>query len=195
MLEEIEIYAKENNIPIMEKEGINFLKNYIKENNITTILELGTAIGYSAIQMALLDKNIKIITIERDEIRYKEAINNIKKYNLENQITCYLMDIFDFETTEKFDLIFIDAAKSQSIKFFEKFKNNLNKNGTILTDNIYFHGYTLQEERIENRNLRQMVNKIRNYIDFLNNNQEFKTEILNIGDGIAVSKRISNESN
>ena len=195
MLEEIEIYAKENNIPIMEKEGINFLKNYIKENNITTILELGTAIGYSAIQMALLDKNIKIITIERDEKRYNEAINNIKKYNLENQITCYLMDIFDFETTEKFDLIFIDAAKSQSIKFFEKFKNNLNKNGTILTDNIYFHGYTLQEERIENRNLRQMVNKIRNYIDFLNNNQEFKTEILNIGDGIAVSKRVDYESN
>ena len=145
--------------------------------------------------MALLDKNIKIITIERDEKRYNEAINNIKKYNLENQITCYLMDIFDFETTEKFDLIFIDAAKSQSIKFFEKFKNNLNKNGTILTDNIYFHGYTLQKERIENRNLRQMVNKIRNYIDFLNNNQEFKTEILNIGDGIAVSKRVDSESN
>ena len=192
MLEELEIYAKNNKIPIMEKEGILFLKEYIKNNNIKTILELGTAIGYSAIQMALLDKNIKIITIERDEKRYKEAIKNIKKFHLENQITCYLMDIFDFETNDFFDLIFIDAAKSQSIKFFEKFKKNLNKNGTILTDNIYFHGYTLQKERIESKNLRQMVHKIRGYIDFLNNNKEFKTEFLEIGDGIAVTTKKQN---
>lgn len=189
MLEELEIYAKNNKIPIMEKEGILFLKEYIKKNDIKTILELGTAIGYSAIQMALLDKNIKIITIERDEKRYKEAIKNIQNFHLEKQITCYFMDIFDFETNDFFDLIFIDAAKSQSIKFFEKFKKNLNKNGTILTDNIYFHGYTLQKERIESKNLRQMVHKIRQYIDFLNNNKEFKTEFLEIGDGIAVTTK------
>ena len=118
-ISELENYAKENNIPIMMKDGIEFLCNYIKENNIKNILEIGTAIGYSSIMMALVDKDIKITTIERDEKRYKEALKNIEKFNLENQITPILKDAFEVELKEEFDLIFIDAAKAQSIKFFE----------------------------------------------------------------------------
>lgn len=188
MLEEIEKYAKTNNIPIMENEGIDFLTNYIKEKNVNTILEIGSAIGYSAIKMALIDKNIKIVTIERDEMRYNEAVKNINKFELNNQITIINNDAFEVELKDKFDLIFIDAAKSQSTKFFLKFKENLKENGTIITDNIYFHGLTYSND-IKSRNLRQMTRKIREYVEFLKNNNEFKTEILEIGDGLALSTR------
>lgn len=188
MLEEIERYAKTYKIPIMEKEGIDFLIKYIKENNIKNILEIGSAIGYSAIKMALVNENIKITTIERDLDRYKEAIKNINNFNLNNQINIINKDAFDVYLKDKYDLIFIDAAKSQSTKFFLRFQDNLENNGTIITDNIYFHGLTYKED-IKSKNLRQMTKKIRQYVEFLENNNDFKTEILNIGDGIALTKR------
>ena len=188
LIEEIEKYAKENNIPIMLPDGILFLTNYIKKNNITNILEIGTAIGYSAIKMALVNSNIHITTIERDEERYKEALKNIKEFGLEKQIDVIFADAFDVELNDKYDLIFIDAAKSQSIKFFEKFKVYLTENGTIITDNINFHGLT-KEEKIKNRNTRQLVRKIKEYVEFLKNNQEFKTYFIDDGDGISISKR------
>lgn len=189
----IEKYAEEHNIPIMEKSSINFLAKYIKENNIKNILEIGSAIGYSAIKMALIDEKIKITTIEKNDLRYLEALKNIKNFNLEKQITLVLADALDIELSEQYDLIFIDAAKGQYIKFFEKFKNNLKKRGTIISDNILFHGYVEKKERIESKNLRQLVNKIRNYINFLENNNEFTTVFYKIGDGISVSERNSSE--
>ncbi len=188
MIEEIEKYAKLNNIPIMLPDGILFLTNYIKKNNIKNILEIGSAIGYSAIKMALINQSIHITTIERDQERYEEALKNIKKFNLENQIKIIFDDAFNVNLTDKFDLVFIDAAKSQSIKFFEKFKINLNENGTIITDNINFHGLT-KEKNIKNRNTRQLVRKINEYVDFLKNNQEFVTYFVEDGDGISISKR------
>ena len=191
MIEELEKFAKENNIPIMLPDGILFLTNYIEENKIKNILEIGTAIGYSAIKMALVDNDIHVTSIERDEERYKEALKNIKMFNLENRINVIFDDAFNVDLNDKFDLIFIDAAKSQSIKFFEKFKFNLKKEGTIITDNINFHGLTKQKE-IKNRNTRQLVRKIREYIDFLENNQEFITYFIEDGDGISISKRKSN---
>ena len=89
-LEEIEKFAKENNVPIMQKDGIEFLTNYIKENKIKNILEIGSAIGYSAIKMALVDNDIKVTTIERDKERYTIAIDNINKFNLNDRINIIL---------------------------------------------------------------------------------------------------------
>lgn len=188
-LKKIEEYAKENHVPIMEKEGITFLTDYIQKHSIKTILEIGSAIGYSAIKMALLDPEIQVVTIERDEERYKEAVKNREIFHLEKQITLLYQDAFDVELNDQFDLIFIDAAKSQYVKFFEKFKKNLKKDGVIISDNLNFHGYTHQKERIQSKNLRQLVGKIRNYIQFLEENEEFETSFFDIGDGIGVSKR------
>lgn len=192
-MDKLEAYAKENNIPIMQKDGITFLIKYIKENDIKTILEIGTAIGYSAINMALVNKDIKIVTIERDENRYQEAIENIKKFNLEKQITVIFNDALDTQIKGKYDLIFIDAAKAQYIKFFEKFKKNLNENGTIISDNLNFHGLTTKVDSIKSKNLRSLVKKINKYKDFLDDNFEYKTKYLNIGDGIGITKKIDSE--
>lgn len=185
----MEEYAEKNNIPIMQKEGIEFLTNYIKENNVKTILEIGSAIGYSAIKMALIDKNITITTIERDKERYDLAINNISNFNLNNQIEIFNEDALIFDTDKKYDLIFIDAAKAQYIKFFEKYKKNLNENGTIISDNLEFHGLVKNKEQIKNRNTLQLVKKIEKYVNFLKDNDEFETEFIKLGDGIGISKR------
>lgn len=184
----LEIYAKENNVPIIQKDGLNFLIEYIKQKNVKTILEIGTAIGYSSINMALVSDDIQITTIERNEKMYKQAIENIKDFNLENRINVIYGDALDTVVQGKYDLIFIDAAKAQYIKFFEKYKQNLQINGTIITDNLNFHGLALHPEEIHSKNLKALVKKINNYKEFLINNKEFQTVFYEIGDGIAVSK-------
>lgn len=188
-LNKIELYAKENNIPIMEKEGIEFLTKFIKENNIKEILEIGAAIGYSAIKMCLIDDNIKVTTIERDKKRYDEAVKNINLFNLNNRINIIFGDALDIDVEGKFDLIFIDAAKSQSIKFFTKYEKNLKDDGFIITDNINFHGLTFSDNPAPTRNLRQMIRKIHNYLDWLNKNENYITEYKNVGDGVTISKK------
>ncbi len=187
-IEELEKYALENNVPIIQKDGLNFLIKYIKENNTKNILEVGTAIGYSAINMALVNQNIKITSIERNKEMYNLACTNVRKFNLENRINLIFGDALETEIEGTYDLIFIDAAKAQYIKFFEKYKINLAKNGAIITDNLNFHGLTKQPKTIHSKNLRALVKKINNYKDFLKENKEFNTKFYEIGDGIAVSK-------
>lgn len=188
-MKELEIYAKENKIPIMQKDGILYLINYIKENNIKTILEIGSAIGYSSIMMASIDKSIKVTTIEKDKDRYDIALSNIKKYNLTNQINIIYKDATDIDIKDKFDLIFIDAAKGKNTLFFNKFKGNLNKKGSIITDNLSFHGLVEDQTLIKTKNQRGIVNKIKDFITFLDNNEEFTTTYIKVGDTIAISKR------
>lgn len=183
------MYAKEYNIPIMQKDGILYLINYIKDNNITNILEIGSAIGYSAIMMASIDENKHVTTIEKDEERYNIAKVNIKKYNLEDRITIIYGDATVKEIDGLYDLIFIDAAKGKNILFFEKFKNNLKDDGTIITDNLSFHGLVEDESKINTKNQMGIVNKIKKFIEFLDNNKEFITTYIPVGDKIAISKR------
>ncbi len=187
-IESIKSYALENNVPIMQDAGINYLTNYIKKNKIKKILEIGTAIGYSAIMMCLVDSDVEVTTIERDEKRYLEAIKNIKKFKLEDRINLIYNDALEVKINDTYDLIFIDAAKAQNTKFFEKFERNLKSGGSIITDNMYFHGLVFKdEEEIGSRNLRQLVRKVKNYTLFLERNNKYDTEFLNIGDGLAIS--------
>lgn len=188
---EMETYAKENNVPIIEKESIAYIMQYIKNNNVKSILEIGSAIGYSTILMASANINATITTIERDETRYMECLKNIKKVGLEKKINVVYQDALEVNLTGvSYDLIFIDAAKGQNTKFFEKYKYFLNPDGVIITDNLKFHGYVGKSSEIESKNLRQLVAKIEEYIDFLKDNKEFDTEFIDIGDGLSVSHRI-----
>ena len=170
-IKKIKEYAKLENVPIMQDDGIEFLTTFIIKNQVKTVLEIGTAIGYSAIKMALSSPNLKIVSIERDEKRYLEAVKNIKKMQLEDRITLIYQDALNVRLDDTFDLIFIDAAKAQSQKFFELFERNLTKDGYIITDNMYFHGLVNKNEKeIESRNVRGIVRKIKDYITFLKNN-------------------------
>lgn len=189
LIRKIEKYADEKGIPIMEKEGITFLTEFIKLNNVKNILEIGSAIGYSAINMALANEDVTITTIERDKDRYIEAVKNVKKLELDSRITLILGDALNFNTSEEYDLIFIDAAKSQYINFFNKFSGNLKPRGYIVTDNINFHGLTYSDKSKMSRNLRGLISKLEKYITFLKNNEEFKTRFFEVGDGVAISRR------
>ena len=190
VIKDLEDYAKENHVPIMEHDGIEFLTQYIKEHEeIKNILEIGCAIGYSAIRMALIRDDIHVTTIERDQERYLKAKENVNAFHLEERITILFQDALEVQLDGKYNLIFIDAAKSQYIKFFEKFTPLLSENGVVFSDNLLFHGYTKQKERIESKNLRQLVQKIRKYITYLEDNPNYTTQFYKIGDGIAVTKR------
>lgn len=181
-------YAHLHNVPIMNEEGITYLTSYCKKNHVHKILEIGTAIGYSAILLALTGKDVEVTTIERDEKRYLEAVKNIKKAFLEDRIELIYQDALEVKINGQYDLIFIDAAKAQNIKFFEKFQKNLANGGTIITDNMNFHGLVEKDEKeIESRNLRQLVRKIKDYKNYLEHNDKYFTTFKNIGDGLAVS--------
>lgn len=186
---EMEKYASENNVPIIEKDSIAFIMKYIKKNNIKSVLEIGSAIGYSTILMASSNQDTIVTTIERDETRYMECLKNVKKCGMEKKINVVYQDALELNLSEdlRYDLIFIDAAKGQYIKFFEKYKNFLNSNGTIITDNINFHGYVGQSSKLDKGNLKSLVEKIEKYIEFLKTNPEFDTKFYDIGDGLSVS--------
>lgn len=188
-IKELEVSARSRGIPIMMSDGIDYLCNYINENNIKNILEIGSAIGYSAIRMALVDNDIKITTIERDNERYNEAVRNIDKFSLGGQIEIILGDAMDTEVNGLYDLIFIDASKGHNIDFFNKYKKNLREHGVIITDNLSFHGLVENEELAITRGQRGIVRKIKNFIEFLDKQEDFYTEYISLGDKIAVSKR------
>lgn len=190
IIREIKKYALENKVPIIQDEGIDFLTTFIVKNQINSVLEIGSAIGYSAIMMALSNPNLKITTIERDRERYLEALKNIKKMGLEDRITLVFHDALEANIEGTFDMIFIDAAKGQNIKFFEKYELNLKEEGYIITDNMNFHGLVDKVDvEIESRNLRALVRKIRDYRTFLLNHQNYEVEFFNIGDGLAVASK------
>ena len=186
---EMEQYAIDNNVPIIEKKSIAFIMKYIKEHDIKNVLEIGSAIGYSAILMASSSVNVQVTTIERDEVRYMECLKNVKKCGLEKKINVVFQDALELNLSEDlvYDLIFIDAAKAQNTKFFEKYKHFLSPNGTIITDNINFHGYVGESSKIDSKNLKSLVEKIENYVVFLKENTEFDTKFYDIGDGLSVS--------
>ena len=186
---EMEDYAQEKNVPIIEKKSIAFIMKYIKDNNVKNILEIGSAIGYSAILMASATSDVFVTTIERDEERYMECLKNVKRCGLDKKINVVFQDALEVNLASdlKYDLIFIDAAKGQYERFFEKYKYFLKENGTIITDNLKFHGYVGKSDKIESKNLKGLVQKIENYIDFLKENEEFDTKFYDIGDGLSVS--------
>ena len=187
---EMEQYARDYNVPIIEKDSIAFIMKFIKANDIKEILEIGSAIGYSAILMVSVKDDIKITTIERDKTRYLECLKNIKECGMENKIDVVFQDALEMNLSGvSYDLIFIDAAKGQYTNYFEKYKYFLNPGGVIITDNLKFHGHVGNRENIASRNLRQLVGKIENYIDFLKDNEEFETKFYDVGDGLSVSIR------
>lgn len=188
-IKEIKQYAFRNDVPIMQDEGIDFICNYIKEHHCKNILEIGTAIGYSAIRFAKIYDDVHVTTMEIDIDRYSRAVDNVRDNNLSDRIICKCGDALIMEEEGMFDLIFIDAAKAQYTKFFEKYKYNLNADGVIISDNLSFHGMVEDLSLTHNYSTKKLVKKIRKYVDFLKTNEEFDTEFFSLGDGVSVSKR------
>lgn len=192
---EIKSLAHKNNVPIMQDATSEFIFSFIKKHNVKSVLEIGTAVGYSAIQFALVDESVKVTTIEIDIDRTIQAIKNVEKCGLKSRIKIINNDALSCDINEKFDLIFIDAAKAQYEKFFEKFKANLNPKGAIISDNLLFHGIVENQNLTKSYSTKKLVRKIKRYVNFLKENIEFTTEFYKTGDGISVSKFKTDYSN
>lgn len=188
-LPEIKTYARKNAIPIMRDDGLEFICNWIKDHNVKRVLEIGTAIGYSTIEFAKVADDVHVTTLEVDIDRHIKAKQNIHDNGLDDRITAINCDALIYDLHGEFDLIFIDAAKAQYIKFFEKYKANLAPDGVFISDNLAFHGMVEDISLTHNVSTIKLVKKIRKYIDFLKENQEFETTFYECGDGISVSHR------
>lgn len=184
ILSKIKEKAVKDNVPIIMDEGLDFIAKKIKEYNVKSILEIGTAVAYSAISFAAL--GCFVVSIERNTLMYEEAVKNVKETNTKELVNLVFFDALLYETDKKFDLIFIDAAKAQYEKFFNKYKKNLNEKGIIICDNLNFHNLNINEV---SRSTRQLIQKINKFKEFLSNNDEFATTFFNIGDGMSVSIR------
>ena len=188
-LEKIKEKALQEHIPIIMDDTLEIIEKYMKEIKPKRILEIGTAVGYSAMCFSeFLATNGKIDTIERDAERAKEAEENFKKVEVEEKINLYVGDAVEILPTldEKYDMIFIDAAKGKYPFFLKEALRMINNNGIIFADNILYKGYVLSDYNKHKQ--RTAVRNLREYLKEVSENPNLDTEILEVGDGLAVSK-------
>ena len=192
-LEELEQDALKRNIPVMQKEGILFLIEQLQERKATSCLEIGSAIGYSAMMMTTHVEHLCVETIELDEQRYLEAVGHIHEHGLEKRITIHHDDALTFQTDKlqfaPYDCLFIDAAKAQYQKFFEKYMPLVADEGICIVDNLDFHGMIFDIDNIKNRNTKQLVKKIKRFKDWIFDNELYDVEYHHVGDGICVIRK------
>ena len=190
--EELEIIkqkALEEHIPIIMDDTLEIMEKYLTKIKPKRILEIGTAVGYSAMCFTnFLSDDGKIDTIERDVDRIKEAKDNIKKVGVDDKINIYEGDAVEILPTlnEKYDAVFIDAAKGKYPFFLKESLRMLNPNGIIFADNILYKGYVMSDYNKHKQ--RTAVRNLREYIKEVSENPNLETEILEVGDGLAVTK-------
>ena len=189
-LEKIKQKALEEHIPIIMDETLEVMEKYLTQIRPEKILEIGTAVGYSAMCFTkFLSENGRIDTIERDGERIQEAKENIKKVGLEDKICIYEGDAVEIlpSLNEKYDAVFIDAAKGKYPFFLKQALRMIKSHGIIFADNILYKGYVMSDYNKHKQ--RTAVRNLREYIKEVSENPILETEILEVGDGLAISKR------
>ncbi|WP_114603229.1 O-methyltransferase [Staphylococcus sp. EZ-P03] len=189
-LEALRPYAIEHEVPIIHPLSLDMVKQLIRIHQPKHILEIGTAIGYSAMHFASVDPDIRITTIERNDDMYQQAKQNIADYGYQEQIEIIFEDAreaFDAVGDRQLDMIFIDAAKAQTKKFFELYTPLLKTGGLVVIDNILYHDFVADIDVVRSRNVRQMVKKIQKFNTWLNDNEAYHTNFLDIEDGLAIA--------
>ena len=193
-LEKIKEKALENHIPIIMDDTLEVIAKILIEKKPKRILEIGAAVGYSAMCFSkYLAEDGLIDTIERDEERIEEAKQNFKKVEVENKINLYEGDAVEILPTlnEKYDVVFIDAAKGKYPFFLKEALRMLKQDGIIFADNILYKGYVMSDYNKHKQ--RTAVRNLREYIKETTENPNLETEILEVGDGLAISKMKSNK--
>lgn len=195
-LEQIKQKALKDQIPIMSDESIDYITANLQKYQCKSILEVGTAVGFSALSIVCSIPDLKIITIERDRSRYVEALLNIEMLDFEHRINAVFTDALEFTCTEMVDALIIDAAKAQNKTFFDRFFPFVKPRGIVIVDNLDFHGHNENVGLLtDRRNLRQMVNKIRAFEEYVNNRKDLEVERVSIGDGMMMIRRIGHSFN
>jgi predicted O-methyltransferase YrrM len=199
MKEKIEFIKQEalkQQVPIMCDESIEYIISNLLKYRCKSILEVGTAVGFSAISIANAINDVKITTIERDDDRFAKAKRNIEEMNLTQRIYPVYMDALDYLCTQTYDALIIDAAKAQNKTFFDRFFPFVKPRGIVIVDNLDFHGHNENVDLLtDRRNLRQMVNKIRAFEDYIKSRDDLDVERVFIGDGMMLIQRTGHSFN
>ncbi|MDO5715815.1 MAG: O-methyltransferase [Tissierellia bacterium] len=190
LLKELEHYAKEHHIPIVERETEEFIKFIVDLKKPKKVLELGTAIGYFSISLAREECIDGIVTVEIREEMVEQALANVKKANMEEKVEVVHQDAYDYlrNCKESFDLIFIDAAKGQYEKYFVESLKHLNKGGIIICDNVLFRGMIANPDLVKRRKI-TIVKRLRRFLANIEKDQQFISSIVPIGDGVLLIRR------
>ena len=190
-LEKIKRKALEDHIPIIMDDTLEVIEKELKQNPPKKILEIGAAVGYSAMCFSeFLVEGGRIDTIERDEERIAEAKENFKNVGVQDKIKLYEGDAVEILPTldDKYDMVFIDAAKGKYPFFLKESLRMINEKGIIFADNILYKGYVMSDYNKHKQ--RTAVRNLREYIKEVSENPNLETEILEVGDGLAISKII-----
>lgn len=190
-IEEIKQKALEDHIPIIMDETLEEVDKVLTELKPTKILEIGTAVGYSAIRFSkYLQEGGVIDTIERDEERIKNAIQNVKDMNLEDKIHIFQGDALEIlpTLTGPYDMVFIDAAKGKYPIFLQEALRMLKVNGIIIGDNVLYKGYVMSDYNKHKQ--RTAVRGLRQFLKDLEENENLETRLLEVGDGLIISRKI-----
>lgn len=190
-LESLRAYGAELKVPLIQKDGLDFLIMLLKLSRAKRVLEIGSAIGYAAIAIAKFTE-AEVVGIEIDAKLANIAIENCRETGLSEKVQIIHDDALkvDAKSLGSFDAIFIDAAKSQYIHYFVQYADCLKTGGFFVSDNLLFRGHVEAPETIISRNRRQLVGKIKNYNTWLKENPGFYTRFYEVGDGIAVSVKL-----
>ncbi|WP_326909452.1 O-methyltransferase [Sedimentibacter sp. MB31-C6] len=188
-LEQFRKECEKRKLPIIHKEVGQFIKLIIKQINAKSIIEIGTNVGYSSIFMSHeMNNEGKVVTLERSEKFYNEAIENVKKFNLENNIKVHYGDAVDLLDTidGTFDLAFIDAAKSYYGTFFDKCCKKMKSGAIVLSDNVLYQGMIANDDLVVRRK-KTLVRNLRDYLKYISQDNRYITSVLPLGDGLAVT--------
>lgn len=194
ILNSIKQEALENHVPIIEDDSLEYIENILKEQKPNKILEVGTAVGYSAICFSryLVGENAKVKTIEIKENMFNKANENITRMGLKNKIETILADGTEYmkniPTEEQYDIVFIDAAKGQYLVYLEEAIRLTRVGGIIIADNMLYRGRTLSDYN-EHKH-RTATNRLRRYLQIMKEDERLDSELIMVGDGLAISKII-----
>ena len=189
-IETLREYAEQNAVPIVDRLSLEMIKQLIRIHRAKNILEIGTAIGYSSMQFASVSNDIHITTIEHDEEMITQAKSNFETYGYSSQIRLIegnALEQYNEVNDKQYDIIFIDAAKAQSKKFFEYYTPLLRNGGLVITDNVLYHGFVSNIDIVRSRNVKQMVKKVQKFNDWLISLENYSTNFINMDDGLAIS--------
>jgi len=188
-LQAIKERAIRDHVPIITDEGWQVLEQLLQNHPIQSILEIGCAVGYSSILMGLV-KNSQIDTIERDVKMIEQAKQNFARFP-SLSIRLFQGDALTIDTSDlrTYDLIFIDGAKAQYQAFFERFEPFLKPGGFIVCDNLHFHGYVTGKKLPQTRDLKQLVRKIKRFIDWISVHPTYQCTFLDTGDGMCICQK------
>ncbi len=188
---EMEQYATAHHVPIMDRGGIELFISLLRLQKPQRILEIGSAIGYSAIRIAEALPGAAVMTIERDNARYLKAVDFISRSGLEERVTIFEADALLTEEPvifqQTYDALFIDAAKGQYKRFFEKYAPTVATGGVIYCDNMFMHGVILYDEQEIPRRNRTMIRNLKEFTAWIMNHPDYETSLLPVGDGLLIA--------